>query len=59
MGRHQEVQQPDIYRKEHYQMSYMLNESNQSFNDSVATHENILNNMKIHTIITMQFASDN
>jgi hypothetical protein len=40
-------------------MSHMLSESNQSFNDSVATHENILNNMKIHTIITMQFASDN
>jgi len=59
MGRHQEVQQPDINGKEHSQQSHILSESNQSFNNSAATQKNILKNMKICTMITMQSASDN
>jgi hypothetical protein len=59
MGRHQEVQQPDINGNEHSQLSHMLNESKQSFKRSAATQENILKNMKICTMITMQSASDN
>jgi len=59
MGRHQEVQQPDINGNEHFQLSHRLSESNQSFNNSAASQENILKNMKIRTMITMQSASDN
>jgi len=58
MGRHQEVQQPDINGNEHFHLSHILSESKQSFNNLAATQENILKNMKIGTS-TMQSASDN
>jgi hypothetical protein len=45
MGRHEEVQQPDIHGKEHSQLSNILSESNQCFNNSAATQEDILNNI--------------
>jgi hypothetical protein len=46
MGKHQEVQQPDINGKEHSQLSHILSECNQSFNNSAATQENIPKNIK-------------
>jgi hypothetical protein len=59
MGRHQEVQHPDINEKEHSHLSHILSKNNQSFNNSAATQENIPMNMKICTMITMQSANNN